>query len=260
MFNKKNNTHPVTLFAQTNIGKERDNNEDSVASLMINSLGSKKEFDCGILVVADGMGGYEKGEIASDVAAKTFVEEALHHIFHASKDKTKINYTEILEKSVAAANREVLKISSDKSTRVGSTLVGAIILDNKVFVVNVGDSRAYLVQPKKPLLQITKDHSVVQEMIDGNMITKEQARNHPRRNIVTKSLGLGIDLKADVFENDFNDGTLLLCSDGLHGMIDDEQIAKTINGNIYNTAEKLIALANENGGMDNISVALASHN
>jgi serine/threonine protein phosphatase PrpC len=260
MFNDKKKIRPITLFTQTNVGKERDNNEDSVASLVLNANSSKKEFDCGILVVADGMGGHEMGEVASDIAVKTFVEKVLHNILHSSKDKSKIDFSEILEKSVIAANKEVINMAGGKSNRMGTTLVGAIIFDNRAYIANVGDSRAYLVKSKKSLIQITKDHSAVQAMLDANIITKEQAKNHPRKHIITKSLGLNEEIRPDIFEQNLDDGVLLLCSDGLFNMVDDEDIIQAVNGNIYNTAEDLITLANKHGGLDNISVGLASYN
>ena len=259
MFNNKKKIHSITLVAKTNIGKERDTNEDSVASLIINSQSFKTELNCGILVVADGMGGREMGEVASDIAVKKFIEEVVHNIFHSSENKDKLNFRGILTKAIEASNKEVRMISENKQNPVGTTLVGAIIVDKHVFIANVGDSRAYLLKPNKSILQITKDHSVVQEMIDGKMITKEQAQNHPRRNVVTKALGLAESVEPDIFEVDMKDDTLILCSDGLYGMVDDLEISKTMNGNIYKSAEALISLANKQGGLDNISVALANY-
>lgn len=145
-----------------------------------------------------------------------------------------------------------------KGNSLGTTLVGAIIINNRVFITNVGDSRAYLITPHKAITQITKDHSAVQEMLDAKIITKEQAKNHPRRNIITKALGLEKEITPDIFEADIKDKTLLLCSDGLYSMVDEQEIVKTINGNIYESAETLISLANKHGGLDNISVALAN--
>lgn len=260
MFFVKNKLHQITLYAQTNVGKKRDNNEDSVASLQLNSVSSKKEFDCGILVVADGMGGHEMGEVASDIASKTFVEEVLHNILHSSEDKSKIDFSDILERSVMVANKKIISASEKAAHHMGTTLVGAIIIDNRVYIANVGDSRAYLVKSKKSLFQITKDHSAVQEMLDAKIITEEQAKNHPRKNIITKSLGLTEDIRPDIFEENLDDGVLLLCSDGLFNMVDDIDIIKTVNGNVYNSVEDLIALANKHGGLDNISVAIASYN
>ena len=176
---------PITLYTKTDIGKERTSNEDSVASLIMNSQSFRSELHYGILVVADGMGGLDKGEVASEIATKKFIEAVTENIFHYTSDNGQIKFKEVLTKAVEAANKEVWAISENQSDRIGTTLVGAIIVDNHIYIVNVGDSRAYLIKPNKSIRQITKDHSAVQEMLDNNVITKEQAKNHPRRNILT---------------------------------------------------------------------------
>src|SRR5690606_27413509 len=118
---------------------------------------------------------------------------------------------------------------------------------------------AYLIKPNKSIKQITKDHSAVQEMLDNHVITREQAINHPRRNILTKALGLSKSVSPDMYELDMRGETLILCSDGLYGMLDEKEITKAVNGNIFKTADDLILLANKHGGIDNISVAIARY-
>ncbi|MGB4830237.1 MAG: Stp1/IreP family PP2C-type Ser/Thr phosphatase [Chitinophagales bacterium] len=250
---------PITLYTKTDIGKERTSNEDSVASLIMNSQSFRSELHYGILVVADGMGGLDKGEVASEIATKKFIEAVTENIFHYTSDNGQIKFKEVLTKAVEAANKEVWAISENQSDRIGTTLVGAIIVDNHIYIVNVGDSRAYLIKPNKSIRQITKDHSAVQEMLDNNVITKEQAKNHPRRNILTKALGLSETVSPDIYEQYMGGETLMLCSDGLYGMLDEKEITKTVNGNIYKTADDLISLANKHGGIDNISVAIARY-
>ena len=251
---------PITLYTKTDIGKKRTSNEDSVASLILNSQSFRKEFSYGILVVADGMGGHEMGEVASEIAAKTFIETVAENIFKlATSSNGIIKFADVLKKAVESANKKVWAISETQSNRIGTTLVGAIIFDNHIYIANVGDSRAYLIKPNKSIRQITKDHSAVQEMLDNHVITKEQAINHPRRNILTKALGLSESVTPDIFEQDMEGETLMLCSDGLYGMLDEKEITKTVNGNIYKTADDLISLANKHGGVDNISVAIARY-
>lgn len=250
--------HPITLSSKTDVGKERDNNEDSVVSEILDGI-KDNGFDCAILAVADGMGGYEKGEVASKMATKIFIEEVKQNILQFSNDWSKLEFPKILLKSIKSANKEVWKISNNKSNRMGTTIVGAIIVNDKIFIANVGDSRAYLITPKKSALLITKDHSAVQEMLDANIITKEQAINHPRKNIITRALGLEEDVQIDLFENTLGDKVLMLCSDGLYNMVEEEEIINSINGNISKSADTLISLANKHGGKDNISIALASH-
>jgi len=251
---------PITLYTKTDIGKERTSNEDSVASLIMNSQSFRKEFNYGILVVADGMGGHEMGEVASEVAAQTFIEAVTENIFHfTTSNNGVIKFDDVLRNAVQSANKKVWEISENKTFKMGTTLVGAIIFDKHIYIVNVGDSRAYLIKPNKSIRQITKDHSAVQEMLDNGVITKEQSINHPRRNILTKALGLSESITPDIFEQDMEDNTLMLCSDGLYGMLDDNEIIKTMNGNIYKSGNDLISLANEHGGVDNISVAIARY-
>ncbi|MCX8481891.1 MAG: protein phosphatase 2C domain-containing protein [Sediminibacterium sp.] len=257
MSNNLKNINTLSVFAETDIGKERKINEDSVASVILNAKSFNKKFDCGILVVADGMGGHDYGELASEIASKKFIEEIIRSILLCSEKNEPINFSKILLDSVKVANNEVWKISKNHSNHIGTTLVGAIIINNKAFIVNIGDSRAYLVIPQKSINQITKDHSVVQEMIDANIITKEQAKIHPRRNIITNALGLSEQIVPDIFEIEINNQTLLLCSDGLHGIVNESEIINTVNGNIYKSAVDLIMLANMHGGIDNISVGLA---
>ena len=251
---------PITLYTKIDIGKERTSNEDSVASLILNSQSFRNEFSYGILVVADGMGGHEMGEVASEIAVKTFIEAVTENIFHFSATNNGIiKFDDVLKQAVESANKKVWAISENQANRIGTTLVGAIIFNKHIYVVNVGDSRAYLIKPNKSIRQITKDHTAVQEMLDNHVITKEQAINHPRRNMLTKALGLYESVAPDIFEQDMGDETLMLCSDGLYGMLDEKEITKTVNGNIYKTADDLISLANKHGGTDNISVAIARY-
>jgi protein phosphatase len=260
MFFFKTKKQHIAVFAETDIGKKRETNQDSVASLVINSKDFNKEFNCGILVVADGMGGLEKGELASQIASKKFLEVAQQNIKDTLRDNNSPDFDKILRKSVDAANREVWTLSENESSPVGTTIVGAIVMDDNVYIANVGDSRAYLINPRKSILQITKDHSVVQEMVDAKIITREKARTHSKRNIITKALGLEKDVVPDIYHEDLKkDNILMLCSDGLYGMIEDKEISNTMNGDITKSAEKLISLANKHGGIDNISIALAGY-
>ncbi|KAA6342029.1 Serine/threonine phosphatase stp [termite gut metagenome] len=246
------------ILTKTDIGKRRETNEDSVASLVWNVQSFKKERSYGVLVVADGMGGLDKGEIASDLATKRFIEEVFKTIYHSS-DSSAIEFETILLNAVNAANKEVWEISRKESNMIGTTLVAAIIADKHIYIANVGDSRAYLITPQKSILQITKDHSAVQEMLDAKIITKEQAKKHPRRNIITKALGLTEQVTPDIFRLEINNEILMLCTDGLYGMIEEEEIVKSINGNMFKSADALISLANEQGGIDNISLAIATY-
>jgi len=250
---------PITLYTTTDIGKVRNTNEDSVASLLINNHSFNSDASFAILVVADGMGGHELGEVASDIASKKFIEVVTDSIFSSLKNRANVEIEEIIKKAVFLANKEVWDLSKKNSDSIGTTLVGAVLSNNNVFIANVGDSRAYLINPHKSLIQITKDHSVVQDMLDANIITKEHAKNHPRKNLLTRALGLSEDIQPDIFKKEIENEIILLCSDGLYGMLDDSEILNTFNGNVFKSATNLISTANNNGGIDNISVALACY-
>lgn len=250
---------PLVLYTKTDIGKVRKNNEDSVASVMMNYQSFGMELNYAVLVVADGMGGHELGEVASATASEKFIETITESIFSSWHNSEKIKFREILLKAVEEANNEVWKISVHRPNRIGTTLTGAIISGNYVAVVSVGDSRAYLVIPSTSILQLTKDHTAVQEMVDAGMITRKAAKSHPQKNILTRSLGTTPFVKPDVFEANLQENILLICSDGLHGIIDDDEICNAISIDLVKTSDTLIDLANNSGGFDNVSVALAGY-
>lgn len=250
---------PLSLFTLTDIGKVRKNNEDSVASVVMNYLSFGMELNYAVLVVADGMGGHEMGEVASAAASEKFIEAITGSIFNSWHNSEKIKFREILSKAVESANDEVWKISVHRPHRIGTTLTGAIVSGNYIAIANVGDSRAYLVTPSRSITQITKDHTAVQEMVDAGIISQKAALSHPQRNILTKSLGTSPYVKPDIFEAGIQEQILLICSDGLHGMLDDEEICNTVSHDIVKSAKSLIALAIDNGGFDNVSVALAAY-
>jgi PPM family protein phosphatase len=252
----KNDCRPYCIFSKTDIGNNRTNNEDSVATIKINTSVRNKELEFALLVVADGMGGLELGEVASDIAINTFMNVTTQHVFHLFKKKEQLNFKKILHESFEVANEMINKISNELPNKVGTTMVSAIISNNHVYIGNLGDSRAYFISPSKSIKQLTKDHSVVQEMVDAKVITPEQAKIHPRRNILTKALGLEKTIQPDLFEYELNDNILLLCSDGLHGVLSNDLLIKSTNFKLERSAEKLISLALKHGSQDNISVAL----
>ena len=249
----------ILLFSKTDVGKVRRNNEDSVASVVMDYQSFGLELNYAVLVVADGMGGHDMGEVASATASEKFIETITANIFESWHNSEKIKLRQILINAVEAANNEVWKISMHKPNRIGTTLVGAIISGNHISIANIGDSRAYLIHPGKSIRQITKDHTAVQEMVDAGMISREEAVNHPQKSILTRSLGTTPFVKADIFETNINDNILLLCSDGLYGMVNDSEICEKVESDIYESVGTLITLANNNGGSDNISVAMAMY-
>lgn len=259
MTRTKKDIRTFKIFSKTDIGNERSNNEDSIATLKINTVIRNEELEVSLLVVADGMGGFEFGEVASEIATKAFLNIITQSILNPFDKQPHLDFKKILLKSFEVANEMIFNISSKTPNRIGTTMVGAILSENHVYIANIGDSRAYLISPSKSIKQLTKDHSVVQEMIDANVITPEQAKIHPRRNILTQALGLEEKVKPDLFEVELNDNILLLCSDGLHGVLSDDLLIKSINSKLEKSSEKLISLALKHGSQDNISVALCSY-
>lgn len=246
----------LKVSSGTDIGREREINEDAAASLVFNAKNDYGSKEFGILVVADGIGGYDKGEIASNLAVSSFVDEILSRLSTQSLPESSQDFAQLLLTGVKFANEKVRFESLKRSHQLGTTLVGAIICDGVAHIVNVGDSRAYLVSDSKSIRQISKDHSAVQEMIDAGIISKEEGRNHPRKNLITRSLGSQIEIRPDVFEVHLQGETLLLCSDGLHGMLGDSEISEIINHNLTESLKNLISKANHLGGRDNIGIAM----
>lgn len=232
----------------TDVGKRREINEDS---LFIS------ETPVGILpnlfVVADGMGGHNAGDFASQHVVEQFVEAL------KSQDTKKESVESAVRRALEAANGYIYEKSlSDKSLEgMGTTFVMASCIDNRMFVSNVGDSRLYLINSK--IVQITIDHSQVEEMIAMGVITRKDAKTHPDKNIITRAVGVEPTVEADFFNIRLERGDIiLLCSDGLTNMVDDEDIYKIVSESksLDEAVHKLIDTANNNGGRDNITAVL----
>lgn len=228
------------------IGKCREINQDyiSVSEEPIGNLPN-------LFLVADGMGGHKAGDLASEYTVAK-VQEAV------SKSMQTIPY-QILKGAFQYANQKLLEKAgeSDSYTGMGTTLVAATVKNDAVYVVNVGDSRLYKIGDK--IEQITEDHSLVEEMVRMGEISKEQARNHPDKNIITKAMGVSDTVEPDYFDTDLQKGEcLLMCSDGLTNMVSDRQIKEIVElrTDLESCAKELIRAANQNGGRDNIAVVL----
>lgn len=233
-------------YAVTDIGHRRQINQDFVY-LSETPVGNLPN----IFIVADGMGGHNAGEFASRYAVETIVEEV-----KASLEK---NPTIILGKAIDKANTYIRqKAGGDKTMMgMGTTIVIATCIGKYLEVANVGDSRLYLVNDR--IEQVTIDHSLVEEMIQRGGIDRKSARNHPDKNIITRALGARNTIEADFFNLELEAGDIvLLCSDGLTNMVEDEDIRRILKsgGSLKERAETLVRMANDNGGKDNISVII----
>lgn len=236
----------MKAFSATDIGKYRKMNQDYVY-ISDQPVGNLPN----LFIVADGMGGHNAGEYASRHTAETIVAtaEASAHSRPAA----------ILEEAITAANEELIRHASmDESMwGMGTTVVAAVITGSRLYVANVGDSRLYIVNDA--MRQVTRDHSFVEEMVRRGEISREDARLHPKKNIITRAVGAVPEIEIDFFEEELYPGDeILLCSDGLTNMIEDEDIRRLVKGqeDLARKSARLIETANQNGGKDNITVAV----
>ena len=231
----------------TDIGRKREVNQDYVFATD-ETIGNLPN----LLVVADGMGGHRAGDFASRFTVEVLAEEV---------QNCKETHPEtILGNSIQAANERLLE-EAEKDNRLegmGTTLVAATIMDHVLYFANVGDSRLYLIN--KEIRQLSKDHSMVEEMVRLGGLTEEEAKHHPDKNIITRAIGVKQKVEPDFFEYRLKGGDIILmCSDGLTNMVDDDEIFQIVKSarDIVEAVESLIQRANENGGSDNIGVVLA---
>ena len=237
----------IQSFSVTDIGKMRNLNQDFVYTTD-EKLGNLPN----LYIVADGMGGHNAGDFAARLTISTMLE-TIAKLSDADAEG-------LLDKSIIAANREVFRCagSSEDLEGMGTTVVAATIDDRRLTVANVGDSRLYLCR-EGGLRQITRDHSWVEEMIRRGGLKREDARNHPDKNIITRAVGVEETVRIDFFELALQEKDLvLMCTDGLTNMLEDETIYGVLMGagTLEEKAKELVRRANESGGRDNISVIL----
>lgn len=236
----------IKAYALTDVGKTRSVNQDFVYCTC-KPVGILPN----LFIVADGMGGHKAGDLASRFSVETFVKQ----ISEADGD----NPVTIISDAIKYVNSQLLELAatSEDYTGMGTTFVAATIIGNSVYVANVGDSRLYVMSDE--LRQITRDHSVVEEMVSKGIIDREQARHHERKNEITRAIGGSEDVMADFFEIEVKESDVIfMCSDGLSNMVEDSQIATVLSGKrtISEKAHTLVDSANEHGGRDNISLII----
>ncbi len=237
----------MKAFSITDVGRKRTMNQDYVFC----SEDAVGVFP-NLFIVADGMGGHKAGDYASKFCVQAVVDS-----IEKSKLITPIG---VLEEAINTANLAVYKEAATNSDLegMGTTFVSAVIYDKNLYVANIGDSRLYLINDK--VSQITEDHSLVEAMVKTGEIEKKDARFHPNKNIITRALGTNKAVTADFFEVQLEDHDIvLLCSDGLTNMLEDEEIneiVKSYSDDIEKAAKMLVEKANENGGKDNIAIII----
>jgi len=251
-----NLSQALEIASHTDPGMVRSHNEDSIASIA----------EKGLVVLADGMGGYNAGEVASGMATTVITTELRqllednepHEADPKSGQKAALK---MLQEQVTKANTSIYQASQSQPqyAGMGTTLVVALFYDNKVMVAHIGDSRMYRMRGDE-FSQVTKDHSLLQEQMDAGMLTKEQAKHSANKNLVTRALGIDPAVEAEIHEYDTQPGDIyLLCSDGLSDMVSDDDVGmalQALGANLNLATQQLVQMANDNGGRDNISVIL----
>ncbi|MCR4956847.1 MAG: Stp1/IreP family PP2C-type Ser/Thr phosphatase [Lachnospiraceae bacterium] len=236
----------MKTHALTDIGLARNENQDCfyTSEMPVGNLPN-------LFVVADGMGGHVGGKCASHTALQTVIDSI--------KEIKEEDPKEILDQAIQTANSEVMEQAKLQGMEgMGTTIVAATIIGEHLYVANVGDSRLYIVTPKE-MKQITIDHSLVEEMVRMGELDPDNARNHERKNVITRAIGVSESLKVDFFDVLLSEESIIvLCSDGLTNMVDDSQIRVVVNSgrDVIEITERLIDEANKNGGKDNITVVV----
>lgn len=239
-------------MAKTDIGLKRSTNQDAYAA-------GELPGSVAWAVVCDGMGGAAGGNYASSTAVK-LISERICASYRVGMSSNSIR--NVLTSAITAANISVydMSVQNPDLSGMGTTVVAALIVNGSICIAHAGDSRAYILN-KNSLRQLTKDHSFVQEMVDRGNLTPDQAKDDPRKNLITRALGVAEDLRIDFCEEfiDEND-VLLICTDGLTNYVEPAEFYELTNdGNFYEYAERLVNRANENGGGDNITVVTISY-
>ncbi|MBR5265872.1 MAG: Stp1/IreP family PP2C-type Ser/Thr phosphatase [Clostridia bacterium] len=243
----------MRVYGLTDIGKARAVNQDSFAIEVL------EDAEAGVLLVCDGMGGAKGGEIASSIAVKTIMDSL------KLKLKPKMNKQNIrsaIDDAIKLANKNIISHALEERNLLGmgTTCVCAVVCDNHITVANVGDSRAYVVENEK-LRQVSDDHSLVNNLVKAGEITPEEALMHPKKNIITRALGVDEDVAVDYFNVEIDENMyLVLCSDGLTNEVSDIEICYEVVNSITEkgACEALRDIANKRGGHDNITVVVAA--
>ena len=238
----------MKVFSITDVGKVRKMNQDYVFA-----TDEPQGTLPNLLVVADGMGGHKAGDFASKFTVETLKEEIKHSLKEGPKEVLLDAVQVVIKKLIETAEKDI------KLDGMGTTLVAATVIDHTLHFINVGDSRLYLINQE--VKQLSRDHSLVEEMLRLGGISEEEAKHHPDKNIITRAIGVKEDVEADYYEYALKKGdVILMCTDGLCNMVNEDEIFTIIKSarDIVEAGQLLINRANENGGKDNIGVVLAA--
>ena len=241
------------------VGKQRELNEDSLLAITSTLAGNSGNIPFGLYVVADGMGGHQFGEVASNAAIRTVAGHVMRK-FHPYLFNLKPEpLDESLQEIMSAAVTEAQKVIQREAPGSGTTLTAALVLGQQMTIAHVGDSRAYVVYNDGRLETVTRDHSLVKRLEELGHITPEEASTYPHRNVLYRALGQGEVLEPDIFTIPFpSSGSIMMCSDGLWGVVTEQDIIRAVREapNLQRACQLLVSAANAAGGPDNISIVL----
>ena len=243
----------MQIFAKTDIGKARDMNQDYYYV-------AKETDPLKLYILADGMGGYKGGEVASRLATnatKGYIESNFEQIEH-----DKENILKLIKSAMEYANMVVHEKAKEQKELegMGTTLEVCLIYNNRAYIGHVGDSRIYRIR-KDIIRQLTTDHSYVEKLVKDGTITKEEAQHHPKKNMLTKALGCEVYVEPDAMVKGFlKEDVIIMCSDGLTNLVKEEAIFQIIKNNVQVASQNLINVANDLGGYDNITVIIINYN
>ena len=248
--------------------RRSDPNEDSTLVLMFQRIYESKSWPAGVFIVADGMGGHDNGQLASRMAINTLAERMVRELLgvplahekagEAEKERDEDTYVSLLQGAVEDANAAICQVNQRDKTDMGSTITGFMIIGDYAYILNVGDSRTYMIRGGQ-IYQLTTDHSLVGQLVAGGLIAPEDVYTHPQRSQIFRSLGDRLNVQIDIFKQQLHPGDILLsCSDGLWEMVRDPQIESILNNapDPQVACTQLIDAANANGGEDNVSAVV----
>ena len=253
-------TQQLIAASGQSVGKLREHNEDSLVAITATLAGNTASVPFGLYVVADGMGGHQFGEVASNAASKVLAGQIMRKFHSFLFNMPTQQPEEPLQEIMETAFQEAHRIVQREAPGSGTTLTAALVIGQQITIGHVGDSRAYAIYPVGRVEQLTRDHSLVKRLEELGHLNKEEAANFPHRNVLIRALGQGEALETDVFTMPFpRNGYLMLCSDGLWGVVSDKDILRSISDapNLQRACQNMVDAANIAGGPDNITVVLA---
>jgi len=251
----------ITACGQS-MGQQRDHNEDALFTFTTILVSDTRHIPFGLYIVADGMGGHLHGEEASAIAiramASLVIQKLLVPLLQTRGETPEQSFQEIMHEGILEAHKAIIK----QAIGGGTTLTAVLIFGDQMTIAHVGDSRAYLISPSQQVDIITRDHSLVKRLVELGQITPEEAAIHPQRNVLYRALGQGEPIEPDIISSSFPyDSYLLLCSDGLWGVVSQDEIVNLITNTplLHVACQKLIERANLAGGPDNITAILVRY-